>query len=400
MWELCAYIFFLLYGIRYVCFMLIQHTENKIARLENNFVFNAHYRLTANEQKILLFLASNIDLGREDFQKQTVPVVVLEKILNQDGKKWGSLYDRMRDFAERIISKHISFPTDFEIDGHKFPGYVNWFQSIAPCRNNRGEVCLEFEFSNKLKPFLLHLKEYVKLNRIDIAPMKSGFSIRIYSLLKAYRDKMRKHEKESTYLFELEELKSMLGISGKYTALDNFKRRVLNVAKKEINENTTINIDIKGVRTNRRITHIKFLVTDKKKQNKSIEALPLHLLSKAKLNAYQKLVDFGVYESIVFHQIIPDIKGGGLEGFEDYFIQYTLEHFKNKSNQKNPGAFVKWWQNNFFSPGSEDWSKTIEKVNTAKKKLQNKDQIAFDNRMTAKDMSNTAFEEWYRKQQS
>jgi hypothetical protein len=31
--------------------MLIQHTENKVARLENKFIFNAHYRLTANEQK-------------------------------------------------------------------------------------------------------------------------------------------------------------------------------------------------------------------------------------------------------------------------------------------------------------------------------------------------------------
>jgi hypothetical protein len=147
--------------------MLVQHTENKIARLENKFIFNAHYRLTANEQKIILFLASNIDVTQEDFQKQTIPVVILEKILNQDGKKWGSLYDRMQDFAGRIIGKHISFPTDFEIDGRKFPGFISWFQSIAPCRNSNGEVCLEFEFSNKLKPFLLQLKQYVQLNCAD-----------------------------------------------------------------------------------------------------------------------------------------------------------------------------------------------------------------------------------------
>ena len=63
--------------------MLIQHTENKVARLENKFIFNAHYRLTANEQKIILFLASNIDPTESDFQKQTVPVIVLES--NFDG---------------------------------------------------------------------------------------------------------------------------------------------------------------------------------------------------------------------------------------------------------------------------------------------------------------------------
>lgn len=378
--------------------MLIQHTEKQIARLENRFIFNAHYRLTANEQKIILFLASNVNLQKEDFQKQTVPVVVLEKILKQNDKKWGSLYDRMQDFASKIISKHISFPTNFEIDGRNFPGYVNWFQSISPCRNAQDEVCLEFEFSNKLKPFLLHLKEYVKLSRIDIAPMKSGFSIRIYSILKAYRDKMRKHETESSYTIEIEEFKSLLGISGKYTAFDNFRRRVLNVAKKEINENSTsINIDFKGIRSARKITHIKYVIRDKEEAVEVISELNTDKLSKAKLKAFQLLVEFGVFEGIAYYQVLPEIKGGGVEGFEDYFIEYTLAHFKQKANNPNPATFVTWWQKQFFSIDREDWSKITEQVNAAKKALRQKDMSTFDNRMQAKTMTNAAFEEWYRK---
>jgi plasmid replication initiation protein len=377
--------------------MLIQHTENKVARLENKFIFNAHYRLTANEQKIILFLASNINVTEPDFQKLTVPVVVLEKILNQDGKKWGSLYDRMQDFAGRIIGKHISFPTDFEIDGRKFPGYISWFQSIAPCRNNKGEVCLEFEFSNKLKPFLLQLKEYVKLNRIEIAPMKSGFSIRIYSILKAHRDKMRKHEKESSLTYEIDELKSVLGISGKYSAIDNFKRRVLNVAKKEINSNSSsIDIDIQGIRQNRKITQVKFIIKDRNSREEINELPNIDSLSKAKLKAYHELTEFGVHEGIAFYQIIPNIKGGGVAGFEDYFVNYALRHFKSKAKKNNPGTFVKWWQSNSFSPGSEDWSKIIENVALAKKKLQKEDTEAYDNRMMSKDMSHIEFKKWYK----
>jgi plasmid replication initiation protein len=377
--------------------MLIQHTENKVARLENKFIFNAHYRLTANEQKIILFLASNINVTEPDFQKLTVPVVVLEKILNQDGKKWGSLYDRMQDFAGRIIGKHISFPTDFEIDGRKFPGYISWFQSIAPCRNNKGEVCLEFEFSNKLKPFLLQLKEYVKLNRIEIAPMKSGFSIRIYSILKAHRDKMRKHEKESSLTYEIDELKSVLGISGKYSAIDNFKRRVLNVAKKEINSNSSsIDIDIQGIRQNRKITQVKFIIKDRNSREEINELPNIDSLSKAKLKAYHELTEFGVHEGIAFYQIIPNIKGGGVAGFEDYFVNYALRHFKSKAKKNNPGTFVKWWQANSFSPGSEDWAKIIENVALAKKKLQKEDTEAYDNRMMSKDMSHIEFKKWYK----
>lgn len=378
--------------------MIIQHTEKQIARLENRFIFNAHYRLTANEQKIILFLASNINLQQEDFQRQTVPVIVLEQILKNSDKKWGSLYDRMQEFASRIISKHISFPTDFEIDGRKFPGYVNWFQSISPCKNSAGEVCLEFEFSNKLKPFLLSLKEYVKLSRIDIAPMKSGYSIRVYSILKAYRDKMRKHETESSYTIGVEEMKSILGISGKYSAFDNFRRRVLNVAKKEINENSSsINIEFKGLRSNRKITQIKFIITDKQ-ASKQVDMPPpnIALLTKAKLNAYQVLLKYGVYEGIAFYQILPEIKGGGVEGFEDYFVKFMLQHFKQKSKKPNAATFVTWWQKDFYSMDRDNWSIVVEQVNAAKKELQQVDEEAFDNRWKAKDMSNEAFEEWYK----
>ena len=392
-----------MYDFVFICTMLVQHTENKVARLENKFIFNAHYRLTANEQKIILFLASNIDVMQEDFQKQTIPVVILEKILNQDGKKWGSLYDRMQDFAGRIIGKHISFPTNFEIDGRKFPGYISWFQSIAPCRNNNGEVCLEFEFSNKLKPFLLQLKQYVQLNRIEIAPMKSGFSIRIYSILKAHRDKMRQHEKESSLSYELEELKSILGVKDKYEAIDNFKRRVLNVAKKEINHNSSsIKIDIKSIKANRKITGVKFLIQDRLPIQTEIENIEVEEilpntdnLTKAKLKGYDDLINFGIHPGIAFYQFIPQIKGGGVEGFEDYFVKYALLHFQKKSKQKSPGTFVNWWQKGIYNPGSEDWSKIIEQIAEAKKQLQNEDTIAYDNRMMAKDMNHTEFKEWY-----
>lgn len=391
-----------MYDFAFICTMLVQHTENKVARLENKFIFNAHYRLTANEQKIILFLASNIDVMQEDFQKQTIPVVILEKILNQDGKKWGSLYDRMQDFAGRIIGKHISFPTDFEIDGRKFPGYISWFQSIAPCRNSNGEVCLEFEFSNKLKPFLLQLKQYVQLNRIEIAPMKSGFSIRIYSILKAHRDKMRAHEKESTMTYTLDELKSVLGIKGKYEAIDNFKRRVLNVAKKEINHNSsTIKIDIKSIKTNRKITGIKFLIQDRVPEGSeerifTEEPLPnTDNLTKAQMKSYDDLVKFGVHPGIAFHQFLPQIKGGGVAGFEDYFVKYAIQHFNKKSRQKSPGTFVNWWQKGIYSPGSEDWSKIVEQITEAKKQLQNDDTSAYDNRMVAKDMPHAKFRDWY-----
>jgi hypothetical protein len=234
--------------------------------------------------------------------------------------------------------------------------------------------------------------------------MKSGFSIRIYSILKAHRDKMRQHEKESMMSYSLEELKSVLGIKGKYDAIDNFKRRVLNVAKKEINHNSSsIKIDIKSLKTNRRITGIKFLIQDRVPEETETtekkvteEALPnTDKLTKAQLKSYRDLVKFGVHHGIAFHQLVPQMKGGGVAGFEDYFVKYAIQHFKKKSRLKSPGTFVNWWQKGVYSPGSEDWSKIVEQITEAKKQLQNDDASAYDNRMVAKDMPHEEFKNWY-----
>jgi plasmid replication initiation protein len=376
----------------------IKSANNQVAKLENKFIFHAHYNLTAREQKIILFLASNLQpQDQTDFHRQLVPVTVLESVLKQGKKKWGGLYDEMQDFARKIMGKFITFPSDFEIDGKKFPGYISWFQSVKPMRNKMGEVCLEFAFAEDLKPFLLQLREYVRLNRIEIAPMKSSYAIRIFSLLKAHRDKMRKHENVSKLILELQQMKATLGIADKYKTIDNFRRRVVDVAVKEINAySSSISVTYKTVKEGRRVVGIEFKIKDKevfieaKNQNQEID------LSRSKLKAYEMLLDFGVHDQIALRRILPDVKGGGLEGFEDYFIEFTIQHFKNKSKHPTAATFVTWWTKDFFQIGTEEWSKIVERVAKIKKKMQREDTNAYDNRMVAKDMSNDDFKKWYR----
>ena len=171
-----------------------QKKVKQIARIENRFIFNARYQLSAREQKIILYLMSNLDpLAQNDFHKQIVSVKELENLLKGEDKKWGGLYKEMNDFSARIISKYISFDSDFLVGGKPLRGVISWFQSVIPVETENGEVALEFMFSERLKPFLLQLSEYAKIHPLDVAPMKSGFAIRMYQVFKAERDRMRKH---------------------------------------------------------------------------------------------------------------------------------------------------------------------------------------------------------------
>ena len=137
---------------------------NTIARIENDFIFNAQYQLTAKEQKIILLLIANINPAKQKrFELQVIPVKNLRWAIMGDGNN-GSFYEEMKKLAFRLVKKGIMFDTDVLIEGRRFPGYVNWFQAISPIKNDNGEVCLEFLFSERLKPFLLELRQYVQID--------------------------------------------------------------------------------------------------------------------------------------------------------------------------------------------------------------------------------------------
>ena len=360
---------------------------------------------------------SNLDpKGQDDFHKQVIPVKDLETLLKAEGKKWGGLYKEMNDFSTRIISKYISFDSDFLVQGKPLRGVISWFQSVIPMENEHGEVALEFMFSERLKPFLLQLSEYAKIHPLDVAPMKSGFAIRMYQVFKAERDRMRKHTQSSAMVYTLDELKKMLGIEGKYKVLKDFRRRVLDVVEREINTHSpSVQVKYEYIKTKRRVTGIRFVIFDKIKikptaakeaggeaNNYAPTEEELSVLTYSQHKAYTNLVKFGVYEGIAFKQILPNIKGGDVEGFEDYFVKHALAHFKRWArNQPNKAisaaTFVMWWsEKKIFDAENDVFWKIVEKISTDKKKL---DQVTFDNRIEAKNMTKDEFIEWYKKTQ-
>ena len=132
-----------------------------IARIDNTFVYNARYQLSAREAKVMLYLISKIDpVKQSQLNEQIISVKELEAILKGDGKKWGGLYEEMRTFQDRMMGRTITMPTDIEIDGKSFPGKMNWFQYIAPVRMDDGTIGMRFLF------FAAFTTRFVELERV------------------------------------------------------------------------------------------------------------------------------------------------------------------------------------------------------------------------------------------
>jgi plasmid replication initiation protein len=384
----------------------MEQGENLLARLENSFVFAARYKLNAREQKMLLYLISKLNpKNQSDFHKQAVTIAELKDLLTADDKKHGSFRERLQDSVNNLVSCQIHFPSTFTIDGIQFRNVINWFQYCVTKQDENGQVYLEFAFSEILKPFLLNLKEYVKLNPVDVLKMRSAYTIRMYQIFKAEFDRVGKL-RQAKVTFTLIELKELLSIEDKYNSgdLKDFRNRVLNKIRDEVNElSTSIHVDYTYVKTGKRVTGVTWVISDKKsdtsprtkkKDTDAEDFVPSQKdtakLTRAQLKAFELLVELGVYEGIAFKQILPTIGGSEIQGFEDLFVQKAILFFKGKSKRADAPTFIKWWHElKVFEVGSELWSKITEGVIEDKKRLENDNPEAF--------MTDVEFEGWYRK---
>jgi plasmid replication initiation protein len=109
-----------------------------------------------------------------------------------------------------------------------------------------------------LLPFLIGVGErFTKYELFWILKMTSGYSIRIYELLKS------EEWKQTPVLYKTEELKRLLGVEGKYKNNGDFVRKAVDIAVKEINNLTDMKVRYKKITKGRAITHLQFFVKEK-----------------------------------------------------------------------------------------------------------------------------------------
>ncbi len=227
--------------------------NNAIATIHNQLV-EARYKLTVVEQRIFLALISLISPEDEDFKDYKIPVSTLVELI---GTKHKNMYKVLNEATDRLMQRIIKIETLDESNKRTFKKFA--FISFAEYKEGEGYFTIGID--KRLKPYLLMLKE--KFTRIPlqyIFPLRSTYAIRLYELLKQY-------ENTGFRVDYLPDLREMLGVEPEeYPRFDNFEKRVLKTAVKEINEKTDIEVSYKKKRTGRKITHIEFEIKSKRKK--------------------------------------------------------------------------------------------------------------------------------------
>lgn len=377
-------------------------SDRKVAVIANKFIQHARYRLTSNEQRFVLYLATLVKPTDTDFHTYLISARKIKEIINPDGTKNGAFYSRLDKFLDNLTDKKISFPTDFRVDGQQLRGYINWVASAIPVKNERGELNIRCALSVELRPFLIGLNQrFTQIDFIEVAHMTSGHSIRIFQMCKAYLLENERHGRDTLQL-EIKELKERLGIANKYKVFRDFKRRVLDKAVEEINEKTRWKISYEALRRGTRsYTHVQFKIEKPTPQAKLSKGKQ-HELTWAQNIAVNALMDAGVDRDTAAGQMILPLKQRELHGYEDYFVTQVLDWMK-QSTDLQPGTedFVAqlkkcWLEEKRFRSGTPLLRSLVAEVVDRQMKLAASDPTAFANRFQAASMPEAEFKEKYR----
>jgi plasmid replication initiation protein len=196
---------------------------------------NARYRLSVVETDIIFKMIAEIRNEDKDFQTYTFKVTELEKAL---GRSLDRSY--LKETARNLMKK----PLTIDRGGGGFL-VCNWLSSFEYLPKT-GEI--ELSFDPKLKPYLLELQgRFVKADIRHIFKLSSEYSKRIYTIFKQW-------EKLGKYEVSVEDWQKVLEVPKSMLNYADFKRKVLEVAKNQINENTDLIVDYKEIKTGRKVT--------------------------------------------------------------------------------------------------------------------------------------------------
>lgn len=228
----------------------------------NALVRKARYSLTAQQQKIILYLISEIKQTDEDLKIYKFNMKEFAKLcgIDYNGKNYLNFKESLKALADN----------SFWIETPKKDMLIRWFDRLEI---DKYETTVSLRFDDRLKPYLLTLQEnFTIFNFGSILLMNSKHSIRLLEIFASYKSL-------GMVEFTLEELKETLEC-GDYKEYKDFRRYVIDKALKEINELSEINVEYKPIKQGRSVYSLLFIITEKSNS----EIIRLRLERESRLN--------------------------------------------------------------------------------------------------------------------
>ncbi|RYX82276.1 RepB family plasmid replication initiator protein [bacterium] len=238
--------------------IITEQDANKIGQIlhkQHNALTSGRYDFTACQLDIMFMILASLKNNESQYQ---IHVTDIESIT---GRKWNIA--QLTESTEGLLTR--MFEVEME-DGYTQFVLFQYFKYL------KGTRTIEIKLSEISLPYFFELKNnFTHFQLKSVLDCSSSYAKRLYMLACQWRA-IGKFPRPIPIL----ELKKMLGLVDKkgneqYGEITGFKTKVLDIAKKQINEHTDIHFDYELYKKGRSFTHIQLFVQDSKNKPEQLE---------------------------------------------------------------------------------------------------------------------------------
>lgn len=228
--------------------MVAEQRHNTVVKA-NALIQKSRFSLSTQQQKIVLFLISQIEPQDEDFNLYEFKIADFCRVCGIDPQ--GDNYTALKNQIKAISDKSLWIELE---SGEET--LLRWIERPYISKRNG---TIKIKIDREMKPYLLQLKErFTEYELIYTLNFKSKYSIRLYEYLKSihYR-KLKPYERT----MDIEKFQKLL--DSNYTEFKDFHTRVLKPAQKEINTYSDIIFEYEIIKEGRKAVAISFTIKTK-----------------------------------------------------------------------------------------------------------------------------------------
>lgn len=222
--------------------------RDQIVVKSNQLIQQSRFKLNLQQQKIILYLVSQIDYSDDDFKLYTFGIRDFCRICGIDNAG-GTQYSRLRDGLQQLSDKSLIIHVDPDTETN-----ARWIEKFYL---NKRTGTVQIRLDKDLKPYLLHLREnFTKYELVYTLRMRHKASPRLYEILKSYHyNDLKPYTKE----FSFDELRNLLDAHKQtYNKFKYFNSFVLAPAIDEINTQTDLFVEATPLKTGRTVYAVRF----------------------------------------------------------------------------------------------------------------------------------------------
>lgn len=231
---------------------LIEELENNKILMKNNILVKARYNLSLVENRIFLFMLYKLQRESKGVLKCEISHKEFKDIVKFKEK---NTVKGILEVLEELRKKPIFFKEEKKNKKGSLwgaYGFINGYYYDDELGS------FNIEASEKIHEIL---KEYLKMGYTPInvqiwLSLNNSYAQRFYDLLRLWSNT------KTVITYKIDEIKELLMLEDKYDRYNDFKRRVITPAIKELNNTGYFKIDIKENKVGRKVDSIDFIVKD------------------------------------------------------------------------------------------------------------------------------------------